>query len=65
MVSRKEQKHEKFYYCEIEATSYGPERLAELEAVDLEQWDALLHQSNIYGYDPFDLIKIWQVSIKQ
>ena len=45
------------YYCEIEATSYEPERLTELETVDLDQWNALLNQSNVYAYDPFDLIK--------
>ena len=45
------------YYCLIEATSYEPERLAELETVDLEQWSALFHHSTTYDYDPFDLIK--------
>lgn len=45
------------YYCEIEATSYEPERLAELEDIDLEQWDTLLQQGNAYSYDPFDQVK--------
>lgn len=45
------------YYCEIEATSSEPEHLEELEAVDLEQWDALFRQGQAGSYDPFDFLK--------